>query len=848
MSKPAGRRVLRRTLVLMLSLAWAVPAGASGPARPLAEPFLGLPEYSNLASPEGWAVEKAFPGVSFTNPVFLIAEPSGARFWVLEQQGRILSFANDPDADEVRVVLDLQAQTQGTGDSGMLSMAFHPDFDDEESASEGLIFVAYSFRKITEPNAPLRSRVSRFHVDRTTGVADPESELVLINQLDQSPWHQGAALLFRPSDGYLYVTVGDEGGIACSLDNCQRIDRDLFSGVLRLDVDNLGEGVSHPPPRQPESGKTAYYSIPDDNPFVGREGVLEEFYAIGLRSPHRMTLDPVEDLLWIGDVGQAAREEIDVLASGGANFQWSVLEGSLPIGETTDPPDPLIGTWTPPIFEYDRLQGGTVIGGYVYRGQALPELQGRYLHGDFLSGRIWSLTYERNGDQVTAIDNDLLLSTPFRGRTNGLVSFGLDPDGEVYLVTLGAPANLYKLVRAAADPGNMPRTLSATGLFEDLEGLEPVEALVPYDVKVPLWSDGTSKRRWMSVPSDGVVEYSESDPWRFPPGTVFVKHFEINLDESKTDDPETIRRLETRVLVVQPDYRVYGVTYRWRADGSDADLLVKGDRETLTIRDHEGVERLQKYDFPGPIDCLSCHDEGAGFVLGPRARQFAGVAGDQLDEEDDQLSWLAAAGFLDRDELDLNRHLIPDLAALDDESASLELRVRSYLDVNCSHCHGSQDLDRSLWDARVTSPLNRQRIVYGSPLGAWGPGDHIVTPGDPEASVMLLRASSAEPGLRMPPLARNLPDQAFASVLEDWILALEPEPLDPPLCGDSVAPYDVVLAGDALGVLRSAVGLAGCWDCICDVDSNAGILASDALLVLRRSVDPETLLDCPVCS
>jgi uncharacterized repeat protein (TIGR03806 family) len=841
------RAVAATALVLAGVGAFCAPlsakAGTPG-GRPAAEPFLGLPETADLAAAGEWAVEQAYPHLGFANPVFIIAEPGSERLWVLEQQGRILSFVDDADSDEACVVLDLRAITRGFGDSGLLSMAFHPDYADESSPSQGLIFAAYAFRDPNLAKPPLQFRVSRFFVDRTTGIADPESERVLIDQLDQNVWHQGAAMLFRPSDGYLYVTVGDEGGIGCGFNNCQRIDRDLFSGVLRIDVDALDDR-SHPPPRQPETGTTAHYAIPNDNPFVGVPGALEEFYALGLRSPHRMTLDPVDDLVWIGDVGQNTREEIDVLAPG-ANFQWNILEGTVPLDGQTEPPDPLIGVWTPPIIDYGREnQDATVIGGYVYRGSDHPELVGRYVYGDFLSGRIWALTYQKNGDRVRAVENEELVRTPFRGRTNGLVSFGLDTRGEILVLTLGESARIYRLVASENDARGVPPTLSTTGLFENLQTLTPVEALVPYDVRVPLWSDAAGKRRWMSVPSSEVIAYSPTEPWRFPPGTVFVKHFEMQMDAR---DPDSWSRLETRILVVQPNSRVYGATYRWREDGLDADLLTRGEVDLLTVRDADGVPHERDYEYPGPGDCLTCHNENAGFVLGPRARQLTDEAG---SPDDDQLQWLAAVGFLDVAEDGLERSAVPSFAGLGEESAPLELRVRSYLDVNCSHCHGSQALDRSVWDARITTPYNRQRIIYGTPVGDYGADDVLlVAPGAPDDSLLWRRTSTTQLGLRMPPLARNAVDDAFVSMLTDWISELPAEPPPPPMCGDAAAPFDTILARDALRILRGALDLlneGSCWDCICDANGDGDVSVSDALLVLRRAIDPGVMLSCTTC-
>ncbi len=835
---------MRIGAAIALILAMALPsrpALAADPPRPAAAPFLGMPHLAELPSTGGYDVAEVFPALTFNDPVFLVPEPGTNRLWVCEREGRIVSFQNRPDVQKKRLVLDMHDVTQGDGDSGMLSMAFHPHYADPDSPAEGMIFVGYAH--IDESGAPLHFRVSRFHVDRSTGKADPKSELVLVDQLDENSWHQGGAMFFHPKDGFLYVTVGDEGGGRCSFGNCQRIDRDLFAGVLRLDVDNIGGATSHLPPRQPKTGSTGHYSIPNDNPFVGMPGALEEFYAIGLRSPHRMTYDPVDDVVWIGDVGQSAREEIDIL-SRGANFQWNIMEGFIPVGDTTDPPDPLIGTWTPPIYDYDRTVGGTIIGGYVYRGSKLPELQGRYVYGDFLNGRIWALSYEKDGGKIKPTGNVELVHTTLRGREDGITSLGVDQAGEIYVLSLGEATPLHKLVAKDPSPGNLPQTLSATGLFQDLATLTPIPALVPYSVRVPLWSDGAAKRRWMSVPTGSVIEYAPDVPWRFPPGTVFVKHFEMQLDAA---DPQSVERLETRVLVVQEDGRVYGVTYRWRDDGSDADLLVQDGYRNLTIKDEEGASHEQRYLFPGPVDCLTCHDQGANFVLGLRARQLDNMSNGIVDDE---LGWLAGAGFLDTDAPGLRRDDIPDFAALSDESAPVALRARSYLDVNCSHCHGSQSIDRAAWDARITTPLSRQGIVNGLVLGDYdGDDNHVITPGDLESSILYQRVSSTDKDFRMPPLLRTVNDGNFLPVLEQWIEGMTDTTLPPPLCGDAASPFDngKVTTGDALGVLRAALGGFQCDACVCDVNADGHVSATDALQVLRAAVGLGEL-DCPPCT
>ncbi|HYC56848.1 MAG TPA: PQQ-dependent sugar dehydrogenase [Candidatus Binatia bacterium] len=756
------------------------------PSRPPAPAYLGLPPTSSISSPESWTTVRSFPNIDFDDPTFMVVEPGSDRVFVTEREGRILSFVDDPAATQKTVVLDVREQTQGDSDSGMLSMAFHPQYADLDSPNQGYIYVAYSYRLTSSEdpndNLPLYFRVSRFHVPPASLVADPQSELVLIEQEDQHLWHEGGAIFFHPGDGFLYITIGDEGGGRCAYNNCQRIDRDLFAGVLRIDVDRIGGDVSHPIWRQPLTGETANYYIPSDNPFVGLTDVLEEFYAIGLRSPHRMSHDEVDDLTWIADVGQSQREEIDIL-SPGANFQWNWREGTVVFEDHTGIPEPLIGTWSNPILDYGRGLGGTIIGGYVYRGSRYADLYGKYIYTDFLSGRVWALRYARNGGSVSVLENTQLMQTVYRGREDGATSLGVDHDGELHILTLGEPGHIYRIQASPKNPGAMPLLLSQTGLFTDLSTLTPRQGLVPYSVRSALWSDGAGKRRWMSVPTGSTITYSPEAAWVFPAGSVFVKHFEFPISEL---DPEEIRPLETRVLVMQASGQLYGVTYKWRDDGSDADLVTEAIEDDIVIAAGGGF-RTQTYWYPGPNDCLSCHNNGAGQILGIKARQLVEVPADPvLDSDLDQLRWLSEAGFLDIELDDGDIAEIEPLRSLDDQAASLETRVRSYLDSNCSHCHGSTDIDRSLWDGRFTTPLQDQGIVMGELLGDYESySARVVRPGHRGLSILFQRDSSTDRADRMPPIGRSRADHEFLSVLSEWIDSMPPAPFEcPPTAQD----------------------------------------------------------------
>jgi uncharacterized repeat protein (TIGR03806 family) len=745
---------------LLLSGCASEPGSLPTGVRSLAAVGAGLALPSDPAAVgQAWTAVPAWPGSSFSTPTQLLDAPSVDAYFVSEREGRIFAMARDGSAKHL--VLDLSAVTQGHQDSGLLGLALHPSFGDASSASAGYLYVHYAFADPPMPppvalSTPTESRLSRFSVDLQTLTADPASELVLIAQRDENVWHQGGGMFFHPGDGFLYLSVGDEGGSLCVYDNCQRIDRDLFGGVLRIDVDERGGDVSHPIARQPESGSTAHYFIPNDNPFVGSGG-LEEFYAIGLRSPHRMTLDTVDDIVWIGDVGQNRQEELDVLAPA-ANYQWPYREGTL---ERSLPSDTPLGVWTDPALALTRAEAMAVIGGFVYRGARFPELWGKYIFGDFVYGNIWAAEWQRDGTGARVISRERLLGG-LLGRSGTITSFGVDADGEPLVLTLGS-GPILRLERSAPE-GALPARLSEVGAFEDLATLQPRAELLPYDVRVPLYSDGAYKRRWLLLPEGETIGFAPAGPFTFPVGTTFVKHFELALDER---EPEQRRRLETRFLV-STAAGYYGVSYRWNAEGTDATPVLEGTRETLRVTGTDGSVRDQPYFYPGPSDCLVCHNAAAGHVLGVRAAQLNGVTG--ADGGSLLLAW-SEAGLLDTPLEPTALAALPSLAPLGDESHGLEERVRSYLDANCSMCHGSVSEMRATWDARYQTPLAEQGLIGGALSGEaeLPAGSLVVAPGDPAHSALWLRDGSNEAGLRMPPLGRETIDRAWRAVMERWI-------------------------------------------------------------------------------
>jgi glucose/arabinose dehydrogenase len=752
---------------------------------PLGYRFADFEVHRRLALPmepealgNGWSATPVFPGITFNNPTSLAEAPGTGHLFVSEREGRVFAVPRTGGGPR-KSVLDLSGVTQGFQDCGLLGLAFHPQFGDRSSPNRGYMYVHYAhadppMKPPVALEAPTDSRLSRFTVDLDTLVADPSSEQVLIAQQDENIWHQGGGMFFNPEDGFLYLTVGDEGGSLCVYDNCQRIDKDLFSGVLRIDVDRRGGDISHPISRQPQSGATANYFIPNDNPFVGQGG-LEEFYALGLRSPHRMTFDPVDRIAWIGDVGQNHLEELDVLRPA-ANYQWAFREGSIDRGlEMTQTP---LGVWTDPVLELPRDESNAIIGGYVYRGSRFPELNGKYIFGDYVYGSIWALDYANDGATTQVLGRERLLSG-LLGRSGTIASFGVDGDGELYVLTVGAKASLLRLDRS--DPrSTLPPLLSQIGAFEDLAELTPSADLIGYEVQSPLWSDGANKQRWI-IPPDaaaspaaappGKIAFAASGPYTFPEGTVFVKHFELALDER---EPERRQRLETRFLVAGHG-GYYGVSYKWNTEGTDAEPVLDSQIEELDITEADGTVRHQPYFYPSPSDCLVCHNAEAGAVLGVRTAQLNGPLLDPVTgtEENQLLTW-SERGLLDTAIAPATLDALPRLANIEDATRSVEDRVRSYLDSNCSMCHGVLPDIRAHWDARYQTPLPDQGLINGPLQGEaeLPPDALVITPNDPQLSAIYLRDGSDDPDLRMPPIGRQTTDQRYLNLLQTWIQSL----------------------------------------------------------------------------
>jgi uncharacterized repeat protein (TIGR03806 family) len=367
-------------------------------------------------------------------------------------------------------------------------------------------------------------------------------------------------------------------------------------------------------------------------------------------------------------------------------------------------------------------------------------------------------------------------------------------------VTAGTGAS-YGLSSRAASPAffNMPTTfagalpakLSLAGVFSNTTNMTPVSGLIPYNVNVPLWSDGAVKTRWFSVPNDGApylqaeqITFAPTGEWSFPAGTVFVKHFDLRINDTNA---AITRRLETRLLVRDNAGAVYGVTYKWHPDNSDADLLTNSLSEAIAITTTTST-RTQTWYYPSPGDCLACHTPAANYVLGVKSRQLNGnFTYPSTGVTDNQLRTLNRLGLLYPAFNETNIASFPKLAALTNVTASLEERARSYLDANCAQCHRPGGPGVTI-DARYDTPLTNQNMIDVVPVkGSLGADNaRIVKAEDIWRSVLYGRMNTTDPLVKMPGLARNLVDTNAVQVIGDWINSL---PGIPALAPPTIVPF-----------------------------------------------------------
>lgn len=740
--------------------------------------------------PLPYRVERVLPDLAISRPVCVTAEPGSSRLLFITPKG-LYRTTDDPASGEFETLLELK--------SAAYSIAFHPDFDTNGFMYLGHNGVIEGKEKTADGKEKKWCQITRYTIERKAPFKfDADSRLQIIEW--ESNGHNGAAVTFG-LDGMLYVTSGDGTSDSDTNLTGQRTDL-LLAKVLRIDVDHH------------DADKT--YSVPKDNPYVGNADFRPETWAYGFRNPWRMTVDPKNGNLWVGNNGQDLWEQV-YLIERGANYGWSVYEGGqLFYAERKLGPTPV----SKPIFDHPHSESRSLTGGVVYFGSKLPDLQGAYLYGDHSTGKIWAAKHD---------GKKLLWHREIADSTLAITDFGLDGDGELLIADYQdkEKGGFYALVPNVEQPAEhpFPTKLSESGLFASVADHHMVDGVIPYSVNAPLWSDGSIKQRYMALPptmdKSGKQEPTQfnrggNGPWNLPEKTVLVKSFGLELEEG---NPDSRRWVETRFLTKQQNEWI-GYSYIWNDEQTDATLVAKGglDRE-FKIQTDAGP-RVHKWRYPSRAECMICHSRAARYVLGVTSMQLNrqhtyadGIVDDQLTVFT-RLGLLKASNWKSDFESHLRRKLEDEGATAEDakkkvtditatrnqrsapvshvllspnpkhaprladpygETENLAKRARSYLHANCAQCHVSAGGGNSQFDMAFHKTLKDTKLVDAQPLHhKFGIADpRLIAPGAPDRSILLHRIAHRGRG-QMPQLATTLVDQKAVAMIRRWIKEMKP--------------------------------------------------------------------------
>jgi len=671
------------------------------------------------------AITELFAGLNM-RVVMTIEYPQqdSSFLYALDNAGRVYRFPNDPSTSQSSLALDLRPLI---GDRSGEGQAGGMDMAfHPDFANNGELFVAY-----TVPDPGRTSYVARYTSSDGGQSFSASGQIIL--SLGQSQNQHSVGSLFFGRDGYLYIGFGDNLRARFAQD-----PSNWYGSILRIDVD---------------SGSP--YSIPPDNPFVSGGGA-PEVYAYGFRNPYRITQDSGgSGEIWAGDVGNHDWEEVSKVVKGG-NHGWPIKEGS----HCVDPANCDATGLTDPVYDYSHNDGCSVIGGHVYRGSLIPSLTGKYILGDWCTGEITAIDDSGAGTVVES-----LLTTGL-----SIQDFTLAPDGEIY-VSDGA-TRIMQLVADNSGGGpapNFPQTLSDTGCVNPADPTQVATGVIPYDVNTALWSDGAGKRRWLAIPDGTQIDVLPDGDWDFPIGSILIKEFAWNGSP-----------FETRLFVRHDDGDWAGYSYEWNASLTDADLV---SSDGLTKQ----IDGQLDWIYPSQAQCMQCHSSAAGRALGPETAQLngpmlypsSGITSNQLETLEHIGLFSNSLGGLPQD--------LPALTGVQDTSATLSDRSRSYLHSNCANCHRPNGPGQGAMDFRFQMAFEDTGTCNVDPgLGDLGvPGAKILTPGSSASSVASLRMHTLGND-RMPPLGTQLVDDDGTAVIDAWIDNLK-------VCADN-EPADIALA------------------------------------------------------
>ncbi|MES2982898.1 MAG: PQQ-dependent sugar dehydrogenase [Verrucomicrobiota bacterium] len=734
---------------------------------------------ASLPIATGYTTENALGSLTFSSPIDVASPPSVTNQLFVLERGTGIQIVN-LDTMSKSTFMSLAAYT--SSECGLLSMAFHPNYN-----QNGYFYVFYSLRISNQTY----QRVARFQATGTAGnynaatAAQASTLAPIITQRDEQDNHNGGDIAFGP-DGYLYISTGDEGAQSDGSDNARRIAKDFLGHILRIDVDSKSGSLAPNPHDESSTGTVGdsaitanSYRIPPDNPFVtlaqgtgdatyngytfAKTRIRTEIYSVGYRNPWRMSFDPLTGRLFVADVGQNNYEEVNLVTKG-FNAGWSWREGKHAHTPNVSPTTPPAG-WSSdePIYEYDHsndgagsgndavIYGSSITGGVVYRGDRLPELFGKYLFCDYNTGYIVALTEGSGGGWTGA-----------RIATDSNISgWGYDPRNQDALLCDLSAGQVKRLARSGTNGTAPPALLSQTGIFSNLSTLTPQAGVVPYSANVPFWSDYAIKSRWFAIKNlTDTFAYSQDGNWTLPTGMTWIKHFDIDTTRG---DSTTRRKLETRIIV-KTATEIYGLSYKWRTDQSDADLVPEqGVSEVIPAS-----SPAQTWRYPSRTECRVCHTDVGGQALSfntyqlNRTHTYGAQTPNQIDA-------FISAGYITPGTAPSTTATLPAYAPASDAQTSLEWRVRSYLAVNCAQCHQPSGAAPGNWDARATTPTDSAQLINGILINDGGDAtNRWCVPNDTSHSMILKRLSGIG-ATRMPPLGSNQRDLVAEQLLTDWI-------------------------------------------------------------------------------
>ena len=757
--------------VLLVAVCMTKSASAADNAKrvPWQSKFVGSPE-----PPLPLVLERAYPKLGFMGPISINRMPDCDRFVVLEQNNKIWSFVAKENVEQADLLVDFAKTRPACGklvghDQGNLalySIAFHPQFTENR-----FVYVCY----VSDAKGVQKTHISRFTIDRSQPPqlqVDSEVELITCD----GGGHNGCTLLFDKS-GFLYISIGDltEPSPPDRLNTGQDIS-DLYASILRIDVDH------------PDAGRN--YSIPTDNPFVKLKSARPEVYAYGFRNPFRMSIDPVTEDLWVGDVGWEAWEMVYRVKSAG-NYGWAIKEGPGDVKPQKPGPTPI----SPAEIALGHNEAASVTGGFVYRGKNHADIHGKYIFGDWITRKFWAASFD--AQRVTRLEEIAV------GQVKP-ICFEIDAEGELLILEYSEGNQEGGIYRFVTNPSakkrvdQFPRKLSESGLFVDIAEHRPAPGVTSYGINAPMWADGAKPVYMLAIPGEETAVFYQNPQKTFnwfnttvtmPIGSVLAKTYAIPIDYRQL---EKLLRIETQVALkdTQGEWQYY--TYRWNDQGSDAELVpASGGNQSITIEDVHGPRKLN-WQFASRSQCRTCHTPWTGETNGFIEAQLRSPR-----ESTDAWRHLAQGGWstINEKPAPLSDEEYSALVDPHDATQPLDRRARSYLHTNCAHCHMNGGNASTVFETLFNKPLAQSKMLVSKPMrGDFGLREsQIVAPGSPTQSVLYYRMAKSGTG-RMPHIGSQLTDLAGVRLIGQWIASL-PKNTDhlaalDELCGPSVRKND----------------------------------------------------------